>query len=173
MISAPSTLTAIEPDISPNDEPPSVVFAPADDKVKVPRLDEPESKKKKPSGYHLLILIFFFIAWKMEMRDESDIVARANALLPRVGQEGFKDLEELKRLACSMFVYLFESLFHKIEETERRPRFKAEYAFNADLVIQALANIVDADLSYISGAEIADVRFSKMLFVTTPQQKID
>ena len=48
MISDPSTSTAIESDISPNEEPPSVVFAPADDdKVGVPRLDEPESKKKK------------------------------------------------------------------------------------------------------------------------------
>ena len=86
-----------------------------------------------------------------------EVVERANALLPRVGQEGFKDVEELKRLACSMFVYLFESLFHTLEGIERRPRFKAEYAFNADQVIQALSDIVGADLSYISGSEIADV----------------
>ena len=77
--------------------------------------------------------------------------------MPRVGQEGFKDQEELKRLACSMFVYLFESLFHKLDEIERRPRFKADYAYNADLVIEALARIVGADLSQISGAEIAEV----------------
>ena len=90
--------------------------------------------------------------------NQSSLVARANALLPRVGQDGFKDEDELKRLACSMFVYLFESLFHSIDEIERRPRFKAEYAYNADLVIEAMERIVGADLSHISGAEIAEVR---------------
>ena len=56
MISDPSTSIAIGSDISPNEEPPSVVFAPADDKVGVPRLDEPESRKKKKQKVGFLTL---------------------------------------------------------------------------------------------------------------------
>jgi hypothetical protein len=90
--------------------------------------------------------------------DANELLDRTDAILAQVGQHGFKDIEELQRLACSMFVYLFESIFDRLEGVERRPRLKAEYAYNADLVIHAFENIVGVNLADISGEEIAEVR---------------
>lgn len=88
---------------------------------------------------------------------EEELLDRTDALLRRVGQSGFKDIAELQRLACSMFVYLYESIFERLEEIERRPESTQEHAYNADLVIQAFERKVGVDLSDISGDEIARV----------------
>jgi hypothetical protein len=91
----------------------------------------------------------------------SELVNRANALLWRVGKPGFSDDEELKRSACSMFVFLFETFLGVyLEGIIRRPAVKADYAANAESVLNALSQILDKDLINISGLQIANVSFS-------------
>jgi hypothetical protein len=93
-----------------------------------------------------------------KMPPRTDLVSRANALLRRVGKPGFPDVEELKRSACSMFVFMYETLrgVH-LEGIIRRPAVKADYAANAEIVLNALSEIIDKDLIDISGLQIANV----------------
>eukprot|EP00596_Hydrurales_sp_CCMP1899_P007199 CAMPEP_0119038906 /NCGR_PEP_ID=MMETSP1177-20130426/8086_1 /TAXON_ID=2985 /ORGANISM="Ochromonas sp, Strain CCMP1899" /LENGTH=374 /DNA_ID=CAMNT_0007002075 /DNA_START=380 /DNA_END=1501 /DNA_ORIENTATION=- len=59
---------------------------------------------------------------------------------------------ELTRVASSMFVAVFESLFHvRLEGIIRNPQNKDEYAHNAQRVIDSLSERIQMDLQHITG----------------------
>jgi hypothetical protein len=68
---------------------------------------------------------------------------------------------ELSRVASSIFVKIFESIFHlHLEEIIRNPQTVEEYAANAQIVIDALSEQIQMDLQHITGDSIAlgDIR---------------
>jgi hypothetical protein len=68
---------------------------------------------------------------------------------------------ELSRVASSIFVKIFESIFHlHLEEIIRNPQTVEEYATNAQIVIDALSERIQMDLQHITGGSIAcgDIR---------------
>lgn len=95
--------------------------------------------------------------------DTSVLLANTNKLLSAVGIKAKKILstEELSRVASSLFVAVFESLFHqKIPGINRNPLTKEDYERNAQLVIDSLSDQIQVDLKHITGRSIVngDVR---------------
>ena len=73
--------------------------------------------------------------------DPSTVLSNTNSLLSVVGISTKKvtSMGELTRVASSMFVAVFESLFHvRLEGIIRNPQNKDEYAHNAQRVIDRL-----------------------------------
>ena len=73
--------------------------------------------------------------------DPSAVLSNTNSLLSVVGISTKKvtSMGELTRVASSMFVAVFESLFHvRLEGIIRNPQNKDEYAHNAQRVIDRL-----------------------------------
>jgi hypothetical protein len=89
--------------------------------------------------------------------DESVLIANTNQILTSVGI-AFKQIismEELARVAPSMFVAVVESLYKmKIDGIIRNPQTKADYIQNAQLMINSLSDQLKVDLSYITGEMI-------------------
>ncbi|KAJ1421709.1 hypothetical protein B484DRAFT_481104 [Ochromonadaceae sp. CCMP2298] len=95
--------------------------------------------------------------------DSSVLLANTNKLLSAVGISAKKIIstDELSRVASSLFVAVFESLFHqKIEGVIRNPQTKDEYERNAQLVVDSLSDQIQLDLKHITGGSIVsgDVR---------------
>ena len=102
----------------------------------------------------LLTLILFVDA---ELLDE------VNSLLVAVGisSKRISSLDELTRVASSMFVAIFESLFQvRLEGIIRNPYTTMDYVINAQLVVDGLSHQIQMDLQHISGESIVngDVR---------------
>jgi hypothetical protein len=95
--------------------------------------------------------------------DTSVLLATTNRLLTAVGisSKQIRSTEELSRVASSLFVAVFESLFQqKIEGVIRNPQSKDDYIVNAQLVIDSLSDQIQLDLKHITGRSIVsgDVR---------------
>jgi hypothetical protein len=95
--------------------------------------------------------------------DASVLLTNTNKLLSAVGISAKKIIstEELSRVASSLFVAVFESLFHqKIQGVIRNPQTKDDYERNAQLVIDSLSEQIQLDLKHITGRSIVcgDVR---------------
>ena len=96
---------------------------------------------------------------------ESDVamlLSNTNRLLSAVGitAKTITTIEELTRAASSMFVAVFESLFHvRIEGVVRNPS-ERDYALNAQLVVDNLSDQIQMDLKHITGMSIVggDIR---------------
>jgi hypothetical protein len=82
-----------------------------------------------------------------------------NELLIRVGISAKKisSVGELSRVASSMFVAVYESLFRtRLDEIIRNPQTKEEYTNNVQRVISELSDQIQIDLKHIQGKDIAD-----------------
>ena len=95
--------------------------------------------------------------------DSSVLLLNTNKLLTAAGifDKQISSTEELCRVASSLFVAVFESLFHQqIEGIIINPHSKADYEHNAQLVIDSLSDQIQLDLKHISGRSIVsgDVR---------------
>lgn len=89
--------------------------------------------------------------------DTSVLLANTNKLLTAVGisAKRIESTEELSRVASSLFVAVYESLFHqKIPGVIRNPLTKSEYERNAQLVIDSLSDQIQLDLKHITGRSI-------------------
>ena len=83
-----------------------------------------------------------FISQTTADDDPNMLLANTNNLLAVVGISAKKvtSIGELTRVASSMFVAIFEALFHvRLEEIIRNPQLKEEYAHNAQRVIDSLS----------------------------------
>ncbi len=91
--------------------------------------------------------------------DSSVLLSNTNKLLSAVGisAKTILSTEELTRVASSMFVAVFESLFHmRIEEVIRNPQLKIDYETNAQLVVDSLSDQIQMDLKHITGQSIVN-----------------
>lgn len=89
--------------------------------------------------------------------DVERLIDGVNKLLADVGiqAKAIVSFEELKRVAPSMFVAVYESLYHnRIDEIIRTPRTVADYVHNAQLVINNLSEQINVDLTHITGESI-------------------
>lgn len=89
--------------------------------------------------------------------DSSVLLSNTNKLLTAVGISAKKivSTEELSRVASSLIVAVFESLFHqKITGIVRNPQSTEHYEQNAQLVIDCLSDQIQLDLQHITGKSI-------------------
>lgn len=89
--------------------------------------------------------------------DTSVLLANTNKLLTAVGisAKRIESTEELSRVASSLFVAVYESLFHqKIPGVIRNPVSRSEFERNAQLVIDSLSDQIQLDLKHITGRSI-------------------
>lgn len=89
--------------------------------------------------------------------DTSILISNTNKLLSAVGIAAKKIVskDELARVAPSMFVAVYESLYHtRIEGIIRNPDSRLDYELNAQLVIDHLSDQINIDLAHISGVAI-------------------
>lgn len=87
------------------------------------------------------------------------LLASTNKLLDIVGigAKQIQSIEELTRVASSMFVAIFETVFYaRIEGAVRNPFSRSDYIKNAQLVIDNISRHIDIDLSHISGEDIVN-----------------
>jgi len=111
------------------------------------------------------------------------LLANTNNLLKHVGISAKKisSVAELCRVASSMFVAVYESLFHvRLEGIIRSPQTKDEYAENAQIVIDGLSQQINLNLQHITGKGIVggDIRalsnlvhiFVRLVSITTSGQ---
>ena len=91
--------------------------------------------------------------------DYSNIIEDTNSLLVAVGisAKTISSQRELQRVASSMFVAIFESLFHKrLDKIVRNPKSKSDYAHNSQCVIDGLSETIKMDLQHITGWSIVN-----------------
>lgn len=113
----------------------------------------------------------------------SMLLQNTNNLLKHVGISAKKisSVAELSRVASSMFVAVYESLFHvRLDGIIRSPQTKDEYAENAQRVIDGLSQQIHLNLQHITGKGIVggDIRalsnlvhiFVRLVSVTTSGQ---
>ena len=87
------------------------------------------------------------------------LLDETNELLARVGISAKKiqSIGELSRVSSSMFVAVYESLFHsRLDGIIRNPQTRDEYTLNVQRVIDELSEQIQIDLKHISGQDIAD-----------------
>lgn len=95
--------------------------------------------------------------------EDAELLDEVNSLLVAVGisSKRISSLDELTRVASSMFVAIFESLFQvRLEGIIRNPYTTMDYVINAQLVVDGLSHQIQMDLQHISGESIVngDVR---------------
>lgn len=89
--------------------------------------------------------------------DIQKLLVDTNNLLSAVGisAKRIASINELSRVASSMFVAVFESLFHvRLEGIIRSPQTKEQYVENAQRVIDGLSQQIQTDLKHITGKSI-------------------
>jgi hypothetical protein len=91
---------------------------------------------------------------------EEELTVNVNYLLHLVGintAEREVGTHELRRVASSLFVALYERLFGmRLEGIIRHPTTKADYVVNAQRVIDSLSQQIKMDLQHITGPNIVD-----------------
>lgn len=90
---------------------------------------------------------------------EVKLIEDMNKLLSATGIVAKKimSLAELARVASSIFVAIFESVYHtRIDEVIRNPITRSDYEHNAQLVIDRLSEQINSELTHITGAMIVD-----------------
>lgn len=115
--------------------------------------------------------------------DYSTLLWNTNTLLSAAGisAKKIKTIGELTRVASSMFVAVFESLFHvRVEGIIRAPQTKDDYVINVQRVIDGLSEHIEMDLQHIKGRAIVegDVRslsnlihiFIRIIHITGSQE---
>lgn len=89
------------------------------------------------------------------------LLTKTNKLLAAVGLSAkgkyIHSTEELSRVASSLFVAIFESLFKMhISGIVRCPKSPTDYVTNAQLVIDRLSEQIQVDLKHITGDSIVN-----------------
>lgn len=90
---------------------------------------------------------------------ERKLIENTNKLLSATGIVAKKimSLAELARVASSIFVAIFESVYHtRIEGIIRSPVTKEDYEHNAQLVIDRLSEQINSELTHITGEQIVN-----------------
>jgi hypothetical protein len=90
------------------------------------------------------------------------ISSKVNDLLRAVGiaTKKIASMKELTRVASSMFVAVFEAMFHvRLDGIIRSPHSKEDYEVNVQHVIDGLGQQIALDLDYLSGKDIVDGDF--------------
>ena len=89
---------------------------------------------------------------------EQSILDGANYLLHAVGIHAapIQNFSELAESASSLFVAVFEAMFHtRLQDIVRQPTQDAHFVHNAQVVINTLANsVLQKNLEYISGEDV-------------------
>lgn len=91
------------------------------------------------------------------IENEAQLLGLTNQLLEYVGIVSKKvlSIDELVRVGSSLFVAVFESLFHlRVNGIIRSPKNQRDYAVNAQLVIDCLSQHIQMDLKHITGESI-------------------
>lgn len=91
--------------------------------------------------------------------DCSLLLANANKLLTAVGitTKKLQSIEELCRVASSMFVAIYESMYTtRIEGIIRNPELKEDYEKNAQLVVDILEKRIEIQMGHITGKSIVN-----------------
>jgi hypothetical protein len=91
--------------------------------------------------------------------DTSILLIQTNRLLSAVGilDKKIDSIDELQKVASSMFISIVESLFNfRIDGIERTPKIIADYESNAQLLIDSLSKIIKINLKHIHGKSIAE-----------------
>lgn len=94
-----------------------------------------------------------------ESEIETNLIDETNKLLSATGIVAKKimSVAELARVSSSIFVAIFESVYHtRIEEVLRNPVTRSDYEYNAQLVIERLSEQINSDLSHITGSLIVN-----------------
>ena len=94
-----------------------------------------------------------------EESKNDNLLQDTNNLLQAVGisAKRIDSIDELSRVASSMFVAIFESFFRiRLENICRNPQNKEDYIKNAQYVIDGLSEQIQFDLLHISGASIVE-----------------
>lgn len=115
--------------------------------------------------------------------DYSTLLFNTNNLLSAAGisAKKIKTIGELTRVSSSMFVAVFESIFHvRVEGIIRAPQTKDDYVLNVQRVIDGLGEQIEMDLQHIKGRAIVegDVRslsnlihiFIRIIHITGSQE---
>jgi len=93
-------------------------------------------------------------------KKEMELTNNVNYLLKLVGinnEDQKVGVHELRRVASSIFVALFEKLFStRLDGIIRRPNTKSDYEMNAQRVVDGLSNQIDLDLPHITGMNIVN-----------------
>lgn len=91
--------------------------------------------------------------------DYTMLLFNTNNLLTAAGitAKKIKTIGELTRVASSMFVAVYESLFHvRVEGIIRSPKSKEDYVSNVQKVIDGLSGQIQMDLQHIKGNLIVE-----------------
>lgn len=94
-----------------------------------------------------------------EYENPTLLLSDTNKLLTSVGisSKAVLSIEELVRVASSMFVAIFETLFvQRIDGIVRSPVSRSDYEHNAQLVVDSLSEQIEMDLQHIQGRLIAN-----------------
>lgn len=96
-------------------------------------------------------------------KDYTALLGNVNDLLAAVGitTKKITSIQELTRVASSMFVAVFEALFHvRLTGIVRQPTKKEDYEFNVQRVIDGLGAQINMNLQHIPGRAIVqgDIR---------------
>jgi hypothetical protein len=85
-----------------------------------------------------------------------------NRLLSAIGisAKQISSIEELSRVASSMIVAVYESVFEtRLDNIIRNPESRAQYVHNAQIVINELSDRIQMDLAHITGESVVNGDF--------------
>jgi Domain of unknown function (DUF5745) len=91
------------------------------------------------------------------------LIISVNELLQMAGitNKRIRTLEHLRNVASSLFVAVFEGLFHsRLSSIRRSPKTREDYVYNAQRVVTALGEKIGMELSHITGKKVVggDIR---------------
>ncbi len=123
-----------------------------------------KTRQHSPHHNHCSSYAYLFLTETSTTSDVEDLLLRhTNELLSRVDIQGlgkhFKSIHNvgvLKKSASSMFVAIFEALFHvQLVDIIRSPNSLEDYIANAEAVVDALSLVFNMSISHIKGKDIA------------------
>lgn len=91
---------------------------------------------------------------------ENELLRNTNKMLNNAGLvdtlNAVKSIEELQKVASSMFVAVYEARFHiRLEEIIRNPNNELDNIYNSNILLNHLQNRINMKLKHISGLSIA------------------
>lgn len=97
------------------------------------------------------------LRFEHEKEGDTKLIELTNHLLEYVGISSKKvgSIDELVRVSSSLFVAVFEALFHiRVNGIIRSPKSQRDYTINAQLIIDCLSQQIRMDLRHITGEAI-------------------
>lgn len=91
---------------------------------------------------------------------QPSLLHSSNKLLSLCGfvlKKEFSSVDEIYQVSSSLFVAVFENLFHmRIVDVVRQPKTTEDQVHNAQLAIDGLSMFIEMDLTHITGQAIVD-----------------